>query len=487
MKTTPILSLALGALLPAIAVSAPSEGVLVYSGYLRSSAGPPETAPQNLTFALYEAATGGSAVWTQVSNVQPDTQGWFSVALGGTAHAFPASEFLTQTWLGITVGSEAEMAPRTKLGAAPTALAIDHSGISGCTSTSQILQWSGTTWQCISTPGGGGGGVTSVATGAGLTGGPITASGTLAIDPSVVPLLGATTNTFSGMVVAPTFQGALSGNATTATTAATATTVAAGAITPNRLSGPAGSVGQVPAQTASNSWTWMTPMSPPAAACTSGQVLSWTGSAATCQTDANSGGTITGVGAGAGLTGGGTAGAISLAANFTSASGNNGTATTVARSDHRHQLAMTVAIADFVPQYGTPTLGTAAYGTLAPVKAWSMPTNSCMKALAIIPAGAVSGPTIALNVVASSSGSMTVSANYISVPSGTSPPNSMATATDQAVTATGGSIYRVGFGASFLATSTGVVPVPGDGFDFRICNFSSAVAFSVVSVQLIWN
>ena len=46
-------------------------------------------------------------------------------------------------------------------------------------------------------PGTGKGTVTSIATGTGLTGGPITATGTLAVDPTVVPLLNAT-NTFTG-------------------------------------------------------------------------------------------------------------------------------------------------------------------------------------------------------------------------------------------------------------------------------------------------
>jgi hypothetical protein len=44
--------------------------------------------------------------------------------------------------------------------------------------------------------------VTSVAAGTGLTGGPITSSGALSIDTTVVPQLGAATNTFSGSIVA---------------------------------------------------------------------------------------------------------------------------------------------------------------------------------------------------------------------------------------------------------------------------------------------
>jgi trimeric autotransporter adhesin len=54
--------------------------------------------------------------------------------------------------------------------------------------------------------GGGSGTVTNVATGPGLTGGPITTSGTLTIDTSVVPLL-TSSNTFNGSITASSFNG----------------------------------------------------------------------------------------------------------------------------------------------------------------------------------------------------------------------------------------------------------------------------------------
>jgi hypothetical protein len=61
--------------------------------------------------------------------------------------------------------------------------------------TNQILQWSGSGWVCASPTGSGT--VTSVASGAGLTGGPITGSGTLSINTAMVPLLNAA-NAFTG-------------------------------------------------------------------------------------------------------------------------------------------------------------------------------------------------------------------------------------------------------------------------------------------------
>jgi Chaperone of endosialidase len=53
--------------------------------------------------------------------------------------------------------------------------------------------------------------VTSVGSGPGLTGGPITSSGTLQIDPTVVPELGAASNAFAGSVSASSFSGSGAG------------------------------------------------------------------------------------------------------------------------------------------------------------------------------------------------------------------------------------------------------------------------------------
>ena len=65
-------------------------------------------------------------------------------------------------------------------------------GLKTCTAN-QVLQYKGTAWTCANV---GTGTVTSVATGLGLTGGPITSSGTLSINTAVVPQLAAA-NTFS--------------------------------------------------------------------------------------------------------------------------------------------------------------------------------------------------------------------------------------------------------------------------------------------------
>ena len=69
----------------------------------------------------------------------------------------------------------------------------------------KYLTTNGTTLSWATVAGGGGSGtVTSITAGTGLTGGAITTSGTIAIDTTVVPQLGATNNTFTGAQTAPT-------------------------------------------------------------------------------------------------------------------------------------------------------------------------------------------------------------------------------------------------------------------------------------------
>jgi hypothetical protein len=107
--------------------------------------------------------------------------GTLSIATGGVTNAMLANSSLTVTANG----------PLTGGGAVPLGGSTSLS-LKSC-STNQILQFISGAWACANPATGT---VTSVATGLGLSGGPITGSGTLTINTSVVPQLAAA-NTFT--------------------------------------------------------------------------------------------------------------------------------------------------------------------------------------------------------------------------------------------------------------------------------------------------
>jgi hypothetical protein len=84
-----------------------------YQGVLTDAAGTNVAdASYSLTFKLYTAATGGSALWTEVQSVTT-SKGVFSAVLGSVTPLGLA--FDTQYWLGISVSAAAEMTPRVVL------------------------------------------------------------------------------------------------------------------------------------------------------------------------------------------------------------------------------------------------------------------------------------------------------------------------------------------------------------------------------------
>jgi hypothetical protein len=84
-----------------------------YQGYLES-AGEPLNATINMTFALYGAAEGGDALWTETHQQVVVTNGVFSLVLG-SVESFENVEWDGKRFLGIRVGDDAEMSPRQEL------------------------------------------------------------------------------------------------------------------------------------------------------------------------------------------------------------------------------------------------------------------------------------------------------------------------------------------------------------------------------------
>lgn len=164
-----------------------------YQGVLKSSAGvivPDGNYP--ITFKIYNDPTGGTALWTEAQVVSV-ANGIFSAHLGSIT-PITTVPFDRIHFLGITIGADPELLPRTMLTPTPYSFmslnVMDNTVVKSLNSLKDdvnlvagsniIITPSGNNLT-ISAAGGGGGTVTQVNTGAGLTGGPITTTGTISV------------------------------------------------------------------------------------------------------------------------------------------------------------------------------------------------------------------------------------------------------------------------------------------------------------------
>jgi len=99
-----------------------------YQGMLTSPSGTPISGSRTMVFSLYTVATLGSAIYTETQTVTVNN-GVFNVAIGSmTPLALP---FDVPYFLGVAVGTDAEMTPRQALLASPYARRAADSDFSG--------------------------------------------------------------------------------------------------------------------------------------------------------------------------------------------------------------------------------------------------------------------------------------------------------------------------------------------------------------------
>ena len=94
-----------------------------YQGTLSNAGGQPVNAATPMTFKLYTAPSGGTALWTEAragANSVPINNGLFNVLLGSVT-PIDVNLLSQDLWLGISVNGDAEMSPREKLGSVPFA------------------------------------------------------------------------------------------------------------------------------------------------------------------------------------------------------------------------------------------------------------------------------------------------------------------------------------------------------------------------------
>lgn len=124
----------LGTVLAATTASAAVPSFLTEQGRLLDASGSPATGTVSITFAVYDSLAGGTALWTETQSISLD-DGYFSARLGESTPV-PSTVFGGATrYLGVKVGSDAEMVPRQTLGSVPYAL-LSNNAVGDITPTS---------------------------------------------------------------------------------------------------------------------------------------------------------------------------------------------------------------------------------------------------------------------------------------------------------------------------------------------------------------
>ncbi len=108
-------------------VLAQAPNTITYQGKLTDAGGAAITGATDVVFAIYAAASGGSALWSSGTvSIDPDDNGVFTVELG----PIPPNVFDgSKRYLGITVSGDPQMTPRQLITSAPYAQFT--SGLSG--------------------------------------------------------------------------------------------------------------------------------------------------------------------------------------------------------------------------------------------------------------------------------------------------------------------------------------------------------------------
>ncbi len=129
MLTKPLRTTIVGlfVLVAAMAVAPPSAHAdqgdvpagLTQTGRMFDAIGRPVSGNRTIVFAIYDAPTGGAALWTESHDVAFD-DGYFVVALGETT-ALPGFDG-APVYLGLKVAADPEMTPREELLSVPYAM-----------------------------------------------------------------------------------------------------------------------------------------------------------------------------------------------------------------------------------------------------------------------------------------------------------------------------------------------------------------------------
>lgn len=113
---------------------------LSYQGRLTNNAGNPvSNGTYGILFSIYTQDNGGTAVWSETQNITTKN-GIFSAILGASNAINLDFNSANKYYLGIKVGTDSEMSPRTQIGAAPLAINSKYlNGSQGGTGANNLL------------------------------------------------------------------------------------------------------------------------------------------------------------------------------------------------------------------------------------------------------------------------------------------------------------------------------------------------------------
>ncbi|MEK2646676.1 tail fiber domain-containing protein [Bdellovibrio sp. BCCA] len=250
--------------------------------------GGPITSTGTISLANTTVTAGSYGSTTQVGTFTVDAQGRLTAA-SNSAIAFPVTSVATKTGAVTLDYGDINNAATKYFTYKPNNVAC---------ADGQVIKWiaANSRWECANdTDTNAGGTVTNIATGTGLSGGPITSTGTISLANTAV-----TAGSYGSTTQVGTFTVDAQGRLTAASNAAIAFPVTSVAARTGAVVLDYGDINNA----ASKYLTYK----PNNVACTDGQVLKWIAANSRWEcasdTDTNAGGTVTNIATGTGLTGG---------------------------------------------------------------------------------------------------------------------------------------------------------------------------------------
>lgn len=103
---------------------APTQTLISYQGMLNDQDGDPVNATVTMTFALYDASSGGNLKWGTETQAVQVADGLFHVLLGSVTPVNPDNLVASDLWLDIKVNNE-QLTPRERIASVPHAVQAD--------------------------------------------------------------------------------------------------------------------------------------------------------------------------------------------------------------------------------------------------------------------------------------------------------------------------------------------------------------------------